>query len=275
MIAANPDAASKLPYLLWLPLGRDGMVLKAREAWPRTSKVYCHPEDGWPDDADVIERVPVRACTRRGAAIDLVLDRARESRSQFVFTRIKGGREAIFWQSARTSKQARPNVRVPKRRAAGVDQLTILVDSHERYPYKFSEQQVETTRRALSAGDYGVELDGDLVAAVERKSLPDLVSVLTTGKLDYVLSDLATLHRAAVVVEERYSQVFRLERVRPGVVAEGLAEAQVRWPNIPIVFCETRGLAQEWTYRFLGAALAEIGANVEADGHRTDAEDTT
>jgi len=49
--------------------------------------------------------------------------------------------------------------------------------------------------------------------------------------------------------------VFKLERVRPAVVAEGLAEAQVRFPGIPIVFCETRSLAQEWTYRFLGAAL--------------------
>jgi hypothetical protein len=26
---------------------------------------------------------------------------------------------------------------------------------------------------------------------------------------------------------------------------------------VPILFCETRALAQEWTYRFLGAALAE------------------
>jgi hypothetical protein len=44
--------------------------------------------------------------------------------------------------------------------------------------------------------------------------------------------------------------------VRPSVVAEGLAECQVAFPNIPIVFCETRKLAQEWTYRFLGAAFA-------------------
>lgn len=261
VVAANPEPESRLPYLLWLPLGGDGLVLKSREAWPRTSKVYCHPAEGWPEDADVVERVPVRACTRRGAAVDLVLDRHRENRSQFVFTRIKGGRDAIFWQSARTTKQARPNVRLPKRRAAGHDELTILVDSHERYAYKFADQQVSIERRALTAGDYGVELDGDLVAAVERKSLADLVSVLTAGKLDYVMADLAALPRAAVVVEDRYSQVFRLERVRPGVVAEGLAEAQVRWPNVPIVFCETRGLAQEWTFRFLGAALAEIAAN--------------
>jgi hypothetical protein len=58
-----------------------------------------------------------------------------------------------------------------------------------------------------------------------------------------------------VVVEDRYSAIFKLSRVRPRVVADGIAELQVRYPSVPIVFCETRQLAQEWTYRFLGAAL--------------------
>jgi hypothetical protein len=79
------------------------------------------------------------------------------------------------------------------------------------------------------------------------------------------LADLAALPRAALVVEDRYSGVFRLERVRPGVVADGLAEAQVRFPSVPIVFCETRPLAEEWSYRFLGAALDELGTYRQAD----------
>lgn len=89
---------------------------------------------------------------------------------------------------------------------------------------------------------------------MERKSLADLVSSLTSGKLRYQIADLAALPRAAVVVEDRYSQVFKLDWVRPAVVADGLAEVQIRWPNVPIVFCETRQLAEEWTYRFLAAA---------------------
>ena len=40
--------------------------------------------------------------------------------------------------------------------------------------------------------------------------------------------------------------------------ADALAEAQVRCPSVPIVFAETRALAEEWTYRFLAAALAEL-----------------
>jgi len=253
VIARNPDATSSLPFLLRVPVGSQAIVLKARDTWPRTAKVYCHPADTWPSDADVIERVPVRECRRRGPAIDLVLARARENRSQFVFAQARG-REVVFWQSARTARQARPNVRVPTRRASG-EALVIVVDSHERYPWRFSQQQCTTERRALRAGDYGVEVDGTVVASVERKSVADLVSTLTTGKLRYLLADLATVPRAAVVVEDRYSSLFKLQHAQPSVVVEGLAEAQVRFPSVPIVFCENRQLAQEWTYRFLGAAL--------------------
>jgi hypothetical protein len=267
VIARNPDESSSLPFLIRLPLGPDGVALKVRETWPRTSKVYCHRADVWPDDLDVIERVPVRSCVRRGAAIDLVLDRAREHRSQFVFARARG-REMIFWQSARTNKQARPSVSLPTARAAG-QVLEILVDSHERYAWTFSDQQATTMRKALHAGDYAVAVDGQIVAAVERKSLDDLVSTLTTGKLRYLLAELAALPRAALVVEDRWSSVFKLDRVRPAVVADGLAEAQVRFPIVPIVFCETRKLAQEWTYRFLGAALTHHHDDTHGDARLT------
>ncbi|MEV7230797.1 histone-like nucleoid-structuring protein Lsr2 [Polymorphospora sp. NPDC051019] len=254
LIARNPDEASTLPYLLKVPLG-DGLVFRARDTWPRTTAVYLHPvwADEWPDTPEIVERVPVRSCVRRGAAIDLVLDRGRENRSQIVYTTARG-REVVFWQSPRTRKQARPQVNTPTARAAGLADLPVVVDSHERYAYTFADKPVTVTRRALRCGDYGLEHQGRLVAAVERKSLADLVASLTSGKLKFALADLAALPRAALVVEDRYSRVYALTRVRPAVVADGLAEVQVAWPNVPIVFCETRKLAEEWTYRFLAAA---------------------
>ena len=111
VIARNPEEGTSLPYLLRVPYGADGVLLKARETWPRTAKVYCHRVEEWPTDAEIVDRVAVRSCTRRGAAIDLVLDRARENRSQFVMSFARGGRQAIFWQTQRTAKQARPRVR--------------------------------------------------------------------------------------------------------------------------------------------------------------------
>ncbi len=261
LVARNPDPASRLPYLIRVPLPDGPLVLKAREPWPRTAKVYCHrAEGGWPDHADVLEQVPVRACERRGVAIDLVLDRAREHRSQLVFTRLTGGREAIFWQSARTAAKARPGIRVPRRRAAGLahDELEILVDSRERYPYRFAGKQARTGRCALPVGDYAVQLDGGLAGAVERKSLADLTKGVVDGGLAFVMAELSALPHAAVVVEDRYSAVFKLEHVQPGFVAELLAAIQVRYPAVPILFLETRPLAEEWTFRFLGAALADV-----------------
>ena len=241
VIARNPDTESKLPYLVRLPLGVEGVVLKTRELWPRTAKLYCHAADGWPADAEIIERVGVRSCVRRGAAIDLVLDRGREARSMFVFAKARG-RDMIFWQSARTTKQARPNVALPSARAAG-QILTIAVDVHERYAWTFSHQQATTIKQPLRVGDYAVHTDDGAVAGVvERKSLADLVGTLTGGKLRYLMAALASMPRAALVVEDRYSSVFKLDRVRPALVAEGIAEAQVRFPTVPIVFAETRPL---------------------------------
>ncbi len=182
-----------------------------------------------------------------------------------MFTRVNG-REAIFWQSARTTAKARPGIRVPTRRVAGLADLPILVDTREHYPYRFARQQATTQRRALPVGDYGVELDGMLVACVERKTLADLASSLVDGSLPYTLAELAALPRAAVVVEDRYSALFKLEHTSPGFVTELLATVQVRYPSVPIVFLETRPLAEEWAYRFLGAALAYAHAEPTIDG---------
>ena len=256
-IARNPDGASTLPYVLWVPLGNRPLVLKAKDTWPRTAKVYCHRAE-WPDGAEVIEEVEVRACVRRGVAVDLVLDRTRENRSQFVITSLPGGREGIFWQTASTTRKTRPGLHLPTRRsAAGV--LEIVVDTRERYAWKFEQQQAELSKRALPVGDYAVELDGEVVGVVERKKLQELAGNLVDGSLLLRLAELSAAPRAAIVVEDRWADVFRLRHVSPSMVAEMLAAAQVRYPNVPIVFCETRPLAQEYAYRFLGAALAFAG----------------
>jgi len=256
VIVRNPDEDSSLPYIVRIPLG-GGIILKARETWPRTAKVYCHRVEDWPADAEVVQRVPVRSCVRRGAAIDLVLDRGREARSQFVITAVRGGRQAIFWQTARTTKQARPRVPGTTARAQGIADLEIVVDSGERYAWSFSDQQATIRRQRLPVGDYGFVADGRLHAVVERKGLGDLVTSLTTGKLKYQLTELASVPHAAIVVEERYSRALQHPVVRASVIADGLAELQVAFPNVPVMFLENRRLAQQWTYRFLAAAAAD------------------
>jgi hypothetical protein len=256
IVARNPAADSSLPYLLWVPLG-EGLVFRTKGTWPRTGALYCHPvgREEWPGEPEIVERVRLRSCSRRGAAIDVICDRGREQRSQIVFTRARG-REVVFWQSPRTRKQARPQVRLPTARARGIEELEIVVDAHERYPFRFDAQPVRTVRRGLAAGDYAITDGGRVVAAVERKSLEDLVSSLVSGRLRYALAELSALPRAAVVVEDRYSGAFSHAHVRASTLLDGIAELQVRWPAVPIVFCENRKLAEEWTYRYLAAACA-------------------
>ena len=162
-----------MPYLVRLPLPDGAVVLKVRDVWPRTAKVYCHEALGWPEDPDVVDRVPVRLCQRRGAAVDLVLDRAGRTVPSSCSPRPAA---ATSSSGSRRAPAGRPDRTCPCRPARAAGQLLeILVDSHERYPWTFTHQQASTRRRALPAGDYAVELDGRIVAAVERKSLADLV----------------------------------------------------------------------------------------------------
>jgi hypothetical protein len=88
--------------------------------------------------------------------------------------------------------------------------------------------------------------------------LPYLMRLPLAGGMVFrtagTFGELAALPRAATVIEDRYSALLKLNYARPSPVADGLAELQVCWPNVPIVFCETRALAEEWTYRFLAAA---------------------
>lgn len=82
----------------------------------------------------------------------MVADRGREQRSQIVYT-VARGRNMVFWQSPRTRKQSRPDVRLPTARAAGITSLDVVVDAHERYAYRFAGQQVRTSTRGLPCGD--------------------------------------------------------------------------------------------------------------------------
>src|SRR3954447_19026040 len=96
VIARNPDPDSTLPYLLRLPLA-GGLVFRVKDTWPRTNAIFCYPvaTAEWPSQPELVERVPLRVCERRGAAIDIVADRGREHRSQIVYTKGRG-RDMVF-----------------------------------------------------------------------------------------------------------------------------------------------------------------------------------
>jgi ERCC4-type nuclease len=160
----------------------------------------------------------------------------------------------IFWQTQKTARGANPGARVPRRKPD--PDFEILIDSRERYPFRFSAQSPRTERTALPAGDYGVAENGAVVASVERKTLENFVASLSDGTLVFQMQKLAELPSGAVVVEGSYSGMFRLDHAPAPWLADVLARLQVRYPEVPIVFADTRRFAEQWTYRFLAAAAA-------------------
>lgn len=262
-VARNPDPESKLPFLLWLPI-EGGVVLKARESWPRANRVFCARVDSpWDESAGLLEEVPVVLCRRRGAAVDLVLDRPALARSQFVFTEARG-RPAIWWQTQKTAQAANPGARIPRGR--GVSDMVIAVDSREKYGWKFAGRSVSLERRALPAGDYAALADGRVIAAIERKTLENLATSLSDGSLAFQLQRLTEVPRAAVVVEGDYPDLFRSQPGRGAWLADMLGRLAVRYPELPIVFAGSRRFAEEWAYRYLGAALGDHNHEAVPEG---------
>ncbi len=253
-VARNPDPESRLGYLIWLPI-EGGLVLKARDTWPRANRIFC-AQDGtaWDDGAELLDDVEVLLCRRRGAAIDLVLDRPSLARSQFVFTQARG-RPAIWWQTQKTAQSANPGARIPRGRAVGA--LTVAIDTREKYGWKFIGRDVTLLRRTLAAGDYAAAQGESLLAVVERKTLENLATSLSDGSLAFQLQRLAEMARAAIVVEGDYPDLFRTQPGRGSWLADMLGRLAVRYPEVPIVFAGSRKFAEEWAYRFLSAAIGD------------------
>ncbi|HZP95064.1 MAG TPA: ERCC4 domain-containing protein [Candidatus Limnocylindria bacterium] len=254
-IGRNPATASRLPYLLRLPVSGEGRVfLAARETWPRGKDVFCYQLREWPPEAEIVERVPVEACWRQGAAIHLVLRRRSNRRSLFVWTRARG-REVVFWRSAASLAAARPGIRAPA--ARGLEgPLAIAVDSRERYPWRFAGKPATLERRDLPVGDYAIVEEGRVVAAVERKRIADLATAAVSGGLRLAVAELARLPHGAIAVEGRWSDLLKVAAQAPtraGWLVNVVVGLQVEHPGVLWSFSETPALAQDWAYRWLAA----------------------
>jgi hypothetical protein len=83
---------------------------------------------------------------------------------------------------------------------------------------------------------------------------------LSDGTLAFQLQRLAETDRAAVVVEGDYPDLFRTQPGCGSPLADMLGRLVVRYPEVPVVFAGSRKFAEEWTFRFFGAALGDDAA---------------
>jgi ERCC4-type nuclease len=116
---------------------------------------------------------------------------------------------------------------------------------------------VTIKRRALPTGDYAAIAEDAVVAVVERKTLANLATSLSDGSLAFQMQRLAEVGRAAVVVEGEYPELFRTQPGRGSWLGDMLGRLAVRYPEVPIIFAGSRKFAEEWAYRFFGAAVGD------------------
>src|SRR6266540_3890744 len=125
------------------------------------------------------------------------------------------------------------------------------------HPGARSACELVIERRTLPAADYAAIVGEAVVAAIERKTLENLATSLSDGSLAFQLQRLAELPKAAIVVEGDYPDLFGTQPGRGSWLADMLGRLAVRYPEVPMVFAGSRKFAEEWAYRFLGAAVAD------------------
>ncbi len=204
-----------------------------------------------------MERVPVVNLRRFGKRLSISLDRRTRRRCDFLFLKKPykhrpGEYEQVFWQTQKGLKERRPRARFT---IYGTATLHVLIDTNERYPWRFTGSQVE--RRSLPVGDYALWAQEQIAAVVERKTFENLLRELSDLRvLHQKLGELATFPNPALVVEANYADFLKPEKTRPlgaRYCTRALAEVAVLHPALPVVYAGARKLANAWTHAFFQA----------------------
>jgi ERCC4-type nuclease len=239
--------------------GRVLAAFRTQAAWPGPGQqVFCLREQEL-DPAEALEsmeRVPVVQLSRLGRKLSVVLDRPNRKRCEFLSIQKpaadgSGTIEQVFLRTERGIRAHRSGGRVELR--AMPDNLEVVIDSTERYPWTFPGATV--TRRKLASGDYALVKEGLVLAAVERKTLDNLLGEV--GKiqgLHHQLSDLTGLPHAALVIEAEYRDFLNPRKMagrwKPEHLGRVLAELAALHPTLPIIYAGNRKAAAIWTHNF-------------------------
>lgn len=245
--------------------GRLVAAFRTQARWPGPGQqIFCLRERELDpaEPLDPLERVPVAHLARVGRKLTVALDRPNRKRCEFLVVRKErrdgsGAFEQVFFRTESGIRAHRSRTRV-ELRTLDAD-LHVVVDSGERYPWRFPGASVE--RRKLAAGDYALMDGGRVTAVVERKSFDNMLSDLgAVQALHQTLADLAGHEAAALVIEAQYGDFLDPRRVAgrwpPAHLTRVLAEITALHPTLPVVFAGTRKLANLWAERFFQAVQA-------------------
>lgn len=139
--------------------------------------------------------------------------------------------------------------------------MRILRDKREKRPWNFEGLGVEIVPVTLNTGDY--QLPGAFVAAVERKSIQDIVGTLDRG-LERFLKEcgrLSQYRKRAIIIEGTVSDIEKrgyAGRISPAAIFEHLERIETVM-GVQVVWAVNPKAAQRMAYEFF--RWAEVTAN--------------
>jgi ERCC4-type nuclease len=131
------------------------------------------------------------------------------------------------------------------------ESVQVVVDSREQLPWDLSPLRM--TVGSLQSGDYGLAAAPEAIA-IERKSLPDLLGCVTTGRprFERELQRLLGFPARCVIVEASWSE---LESAcwKSKVSGKAVTGSVLRWvaDGIPFLLAGNREMAQAAAARML------------------------
>jgi len=146
------------------------------------------------------------------------------------------------------SKRNKPRATKP------LSELTILIDTREQDPWKFSPM-VQTERVTLSDGDYSIKGYSDQIR-IERKSLADLCGTITAGR-ERFKSECARLQNyfrswllIEATIEDVEAECYR-SRVKGSSVLGTVLSVCCQYKVVPWFAQSHKGAAHwaEWIFR--------------------------
>lgn len=136
---------------------------------------------------------------------------------------------------------------------------TVIIDTREQLPYSFPAGPVVV--RALQVGDYSIEgLEG--VFAIERKSLSDLIGVITFGRERFLreIERAASLKTFYLLIEANLADIeagnYRSKATPESIIGSLLAWV-ARFPNFKPIFGGNRRSSERLAEKILRRELIE------------------
>lgn len=142
-------------------------------------------------------------------------------------------------------------------KSISIPKPTVIIDSAEHMGYtfgRFTNWFAGTIKKRLAVGDYTL-LEMEKEIAVERKTLPDLVSSIITRRGDFIskCERLSSFKKKCFVIEGTLGSIktpYQESEAHPNAVLGSIIAAQERW-GIPVHFLDNFLLAEEFVASML------------------------